>query len=134
MQTNGNTSPEGAKNKISLDNIINEFEKQEAAGNSQKNGENAIEKLNEIFKQQEDDLNWLNDFVFGKEDITDDDVSDDEQAVESEIIAENADFTQDMMEDDGEIDGEISEDINRAIADARGRGKRGYRGYRGKRG
>ncbi len=113
MHTNGNTSPEGAKNQISLDSIINEFENNGTADDSQKKSGNPMDKLNEMFRKQEEDLDWINDFVLeSKED--EESETEGEQEIVGEIIAENAE-TEEIHE---ATDEEMSEDITQAIADA----------------
>ncbi len=112
MQTNGNTSPEGAKNQISLDSIINEFENNGTADDSQKKI-NPMDKLNEMFRKQEEDLDWLNDFVLEAEEGEESDAEEEQESV-SEIIAENAE----VEEIHQATDEEISEDITQAIAEA----------------
>ena len=69
-----------------------------------------MDKLNEMFRKQEEDLDWLNDFVLEAEEGEESDAEEEQESV-SEIIAENAE----VEEIHQATDEEISEDITPSV-------------------
>lgn len=99
MQTNESTSGGREKSEISLDSIICEYNNSEPAKEKKSELEDAKKKLDELLKQQNDDLAWLDSIISGsasidtaKDEITD--AENEENAVHTEIIAENAENSQ----------------------------------------
>lgn len=95
MQTNESTSSGGReKSEISLDSIINEYNTKEPILEKKSDIEDAKKKLDELLKEQNDDLAWLDSIISGTaDDKAVQEISDaenEENAAYEELVAENA--------------------------------------------
>lgn len=104
MQTNESTSGGREKSEISLDSIINRYNNSEPAKEKKSELEDAKKKLDELLREQNDDLAWLDSIINGSTsiDIARDEITDaenEETAEQTEIIAENAESSKEEGEE-----------------------------------